>query len=231
MAMNPRLLRPLASGFNPKSIAGLRLWLDADDSSTITLNGSDVSEWRDKSGNNRHASQETASFQPAFTSNALNGRSALTFGSGGVKLLETTSFASNQPTVLFAVAATNTQGNLIDGIGNRQFIVAGGGAAVGYGSVGTTVVLFTTAWTLAGRIVAVRLDSTSSFIRVDGTQFANADANTGNINSGFRIGAFNSTAASWQGLVAEFLIYGSLTTSEIQAVEKYLSKKWGIAVS
>jgi hypothetical protein len=155
----------------------------------------------------------------------------LTFGSGGVKLLETTSFASNQPTVLFAVAATNAQGNLIDGIGNRQFIVAGGGATVAYGSVGTTVVLSTTVWTLAGRIVAVRLDSTSSFIRVDGTQFANADASTGNINSGFRIGAFNSTTSRWQGLVAEFLIYGSLTTSEIQAVEKYLSKKWGIAVS
>jgi hypothetical protein len=36
MAMNPRLLRPLASGaFSPKQIAGLALWLDAADSSTL----------------------------------------------------------------------------------------------------------------------------------------------------------------------------------------------------
>lgn len=50
MGMNPKLLRPRSTGFNPKSISGLALWLDASDLSTITLNGSNVSEWRDKSG-------------------------------------------------------------------------------------------------------------------------------------------------------------------------------------
>jgi hypothetical protein len=36
MAMNPRLLRPLASGaFSPKQIAGLALWLDGADSSSL----------------------------------------------------------------------------------------------------------------------------------------------------------------------------------------------------
>lgn len=44
------------------------LWLDAADSSTITLNGSTVSEWRDKSGNARHAAQATAASQPQYNS-------------------------------------------------------------------------------------------------------------------------------------------------------------------
>jgi hypothetical protein len=35
MAMSPRLLRPLATGFNPKSISGLALWLDGADSSSL----------------------------------------------------------------------------------------------------------------------------------------------------------------------------------------------------
>jgi hypothetical protein len=46
--------------------ASLALWLDAADASTITLNGSNVSQWDDKSGNDRHASQATASFQPLY---------------------------------------------------------------------------------------------------------------------------------------------------------------------
>ena len=40
MAMNPRLLKPTASGFNPRSISGLALWLDA--SSTDTLYTTDA---------------------------------------------------------------------------------------------------------------------------------------------------------------------------------------------
>lgn len=47
------------------------LWLDAADSSTITLNGSTVSEWRDKSGNNRHATQATTGNQATYSGNVL----------------------------------------------------------------------------------------------------------------------------------------------------------------
>lgn len=54
--------------------ASLALWLDADDASTITLNGSNVSQWDDKSGNNRHASQATAANQPAYLTTGFNGK-------------------------------------------------------------------------------------------------------------------------------------------------------------
>ena len=46
--------------------ANLSLWLDASDASTITLNGSTVSQWNDKSGNARHATQATAANQPGW---------------------------------------------------------------------------------------------------------------------------------------------------------------------
>jgi hypothetical protein len=70
--MNPRLMRPLATGFNPKSLSGLSLWLDGADSSTITLNGTAVSQWSDKSGNSRNATQGTALNQP--TTATVNGK-------------------------------------------------------------------------------------------------------------------------------------------------------------
>lgn len=50
----------------------LALWLDANDSSTITLNGFTVSEWQDKSGNNRHASQATVGSRPTYSKTELD---------------------------------------------------------------------------------------------------------------------------------------------------------------
>ena len=47
------------------------LWLDADDASTITLNGANVSQWADKSGNDRHVAQSTASAQPTLASDEI----------------------------------------------------------------------------------------------------------------------------------------------------------------
>lgn len=58
--------------------SSLALWLDANDASTITLNGSTVSEWRDKSGNNRNISQSSPAKQPTYRATGLNGGS-LTF--------------------------------------------------------------------------------------------------------------------------------------------------------
>ena len=79
--MSPRLLRPVASGFDPRRISGLVQWYDAADQSTMTLNGTTVSEWRSKV-NNVAVSQGTAANQPTLTQNYYNGRSALTFDGG-----------------------------------------------------------------------------------------------------------------------------------------------------
>lgn len=54
----PKLWRPNELG------SSLAMWLDAEDTSTITLNGTTVSQWADKSGNGRNAAQPTAVNQP-----------------------------------------------------------------------------------------------------------------------------------------------------------------------
>lgn len=78
MGMNQRLLRPRATVFGPKSIAGLYAWYDFSDTSTLTLNGSTISQIADKAGG-RNLSQAVAATQPTRTTNALNGRTAATF--------------------------------------------------------------------------------------------------------------------------------------------------------
>jgi surface protein len=49
------------------------LWLDAADASTITQSAGAVSQWNDKSGNNRNVAQASGSARPTFGSTAWNG--------------------------------------------------------------------------------------------------------------------------------------------------------------
>jgi hypothetical protein len=55
------------------------LWLDASDVATITTISGAVSEWRDKSGNARHATQGNAAFRPVNTANTINLLPVVTF--------------------------------------------------------------------------------------------------------------------------------------------------------
>ena len=83
MPMNPRLLRPTPTGFDPRRIAGVYAWYDASAASSITLNGTTVSEWRDLSGGGRTLSQANASLQPTYTTAGQNGKNCLTFTGAG----------------------------------------------------------------------------------------------------------------------------------------------------
>jgi hypothetical protein len=80
--MNPRLLRPTPTGFDPRRIAGAFAWYDASQPARVTLNGSNVSEWQDIIGG-RHLSQATAANQPAYTTAGQNGRNCITYTSTG----------------------------------------------------------------------------------------------------------------------------------------------------
>lgn len=73
--------------WTPAQLPGLALWLDAADSSTITLNGTDVSQWDDKSGNGNHVSNATAATQPPYLATGWNGKPTLSFTQSGLEFL------------------------------------------------------------------------------------------------------------------------------------------------
>lgn len=54
------------------------LWLDPSDSSTVTTSGSGISEWRDKSGNNRHIIESLVDRRPTY-SGTINGLNTISF--------------------------------------------------------------------------------------------------------------------------------------------------------
>jgi hypothetical protein len=97
------------------------LWLDASDNSTITLNGSTVSQWNDKSGNDRHAVQATAGQQPTLTAAGLNGLDVLTMD-GGDHMITSNVFTSASDVTVFLVHKATT----IDSTGNAVFALQNG---------------------------------------------------------------------------------------------------------
>lgn len=78
------------------------LWFDADDAGSFTLTGSDIDQWNDKSGNNRHATPPTAT-KPTRTASGINSMGSVVFGSGTDPLL-TPTFANPSATDGLTVA-------------------------------------------------------------------------------------------------------------------------------
>jgi hypothetical protein len=60
-----------AVGLNPTSFSGLNFWIDAADSSSVTLSSGNVSQINDKSGNNYNVTQATSGSQPAYASSNI----------------------------------------------------------------------------------------------------------------------------------------------------------------
>ena len=96
--------------WTPAQIA-TELWLDSADSSSITLNGSNVSTWADKSGNGRNATQSTAGIQPAYTN------SSIVFTSDRLNI-SSSAWPNSDNITLFLIGTGSATGNASVGLVN-----------------------------------------------------------------------------------------------------------------
>jgi len=95
-------------------VAGYKAWYDASDTGTITVSGSAVTQWNDKSANGYNLTQSTAANRPASGTRTLNGKNVIDFD--GSDMLENATqsnwtFLSNSggSSVFFvAISDTNT---------------------------------------------------------------------------------------------------------------------------
>jgi hypothetical protein len=109
--------------------ASLALWLDADDASTITLNGTNVVQWDDKSGNGRNASQPTASFQPTYLATGFNGKPTLQTDGSDALELGVTSLGRNVSGLTCALVGLHPVGTVFTSNANELFISSGANSA------------------------------------------------------------------------------------------------------
>ena len=94
--------------WNPSMIS-TALWLDAADAGTVTTVSGAVSQWNDKSGNGRNATQPTSTRRPTYSAAFLNSKAVISFdGSDDILGFTNRTLASNVNAIsYFFVAISN----------------------------------------------------------------------------------------------------------------------------
>jgi hypothetical protein len=227
-AFQGRLWTPKDSGVS------IALWLDASDLSTISYGTSGISEWRDKSGNNRHATQGTDANRPTLTAIGLNSRPVISFdGSNdsfdftGSHGQEWSAFivgrANGTQQVFYQFGGINIAGNLqidtgVGGYAARAGTVGGGSLGLAPCTLGENVLL-SCDYSNSGSYVNLYKNGTLGTPGSGTAPAASALAST--------IGQFGSI---WylNGFIAEFIVIDSINSAIRQKAEGYLAWKWGL---
>jgi hypothetical protein len=214
--------------------------VDASDESTVTLNGTTVSELRDKSGNNRHLAQATAANQPEYTQ-TLNARKVISSTDGARFLGVAFSYTATQQT-WFAVAQKTNSGNSNFRIATQRFSfsdfnVSGGyvplyGAGTFFGSaISGSSGAVTANDLLSPTVVISRHTGAAVTNRANGVNSASASHTLNRSFDAIRI-LSHTINGGFIGLIGEVIFYSRhLSDKEVSSVENYLAAKWGITVA
>lgn len=238
--MNPRLLRPLATGFDPRSIANLWSWWDFSDTATLAQNsdgttaasadGDPVGYVADKAGS-RNLTQSTSGLRGSLTLSGLGGRKSVYISDTNTAGFDFTATLSNITFSWFIVAKYTGTASWITlhNSTNASF----------FDAADATSSPTANAWTA--------MQSTPTY-RVNGAAVAptvtRATLRTAvGVSVGYQLTARNvipvvGAGTAWRvgrmggsfdfiGDLGEILAYDrSLSDSEAASVERYLRGKW-----
>lgn len=251
MPIDQRTLRPKPSGVTPAASwspsqlgASLALWLDGNDASTLTLNGASVSQWSDRSGNNRHAVQPSAASQPTYSATGwANTQPAVLFSATAGRHMNFSGFAAGTYD-LFSVfkhdgVAASTFGFWRNAAASTFLPLAASSSGTGTRLVGTTVD-YTVLGYPNGRETAISVPADGESFRqaywttctaANGLLLRFANVPIVNATDIDRIG-FLSPAYGIQGPVCEIIAVASSTAvADRQRLEGYLAWKWGLVAN
>jgi hypothetical protein len=238
----------VAVGWTPANLTSIACWLDAADIGTITLNDTTVSQWNDKSGNERHATQANAAYQPTYISSGMNSLGLIDWDgsndsmtiSGGITPLHSELSGDNTYSMAWAVKPDTISGQevlLYVPEGSWKFLVEiKGDGGLYWGDTPSNYRIYS-----GGSFFVV---NTGTFFTLIKTGFAAGTAHVGGtLNTTFtNSGGLGDTPALgaafilgqypglfYNGKMAEIIISNySWDTSERQQVEGYLAHKWGL---
>ena len=217
---------------------GLVGWWDAADDSTVTLSGSNVTQWRDKSGNDLHMA-------PIGTgptrSNTLNSKSILTFTtSQDVRNSDSElDLRSSDYTILIVSRYVNSGGTtatnrrILDGVSNNWLLGHWNKATSKYYALG-----WVSSSAVANNDNTWRIYTGDGNISADNWNiFANGTSATNSVTAGVA-GPYYLAINSGQSSefseceVAELIVFNRvLSNDERTKVHNYLQNKWNIEVS
>ena len=215
------------------------LWLDAADSSTITLNGSTVSQWADKSGNARNATQSTAASQPTYNASGLNNKPVISFDGTTDFLNVDGTWAVNSNYSVYLVTQRFSGDSNRFSVGSLTGSTANTNLAVGWassttflgGQYGNDTVVTVPAYAVGESAVFAGSQQSSTsgkLVSYNGTITTRADTTPLSSNANWAIGRFVFNLY-FTGIVSEIVCFTSyLDVSTRQRLEGYLAWKWGL---
>lgn len=224
------------------TLGGIALWLDASDNTTITI-GTGVSEWRDKSGNGRNATQTTGSLQPAYIANGQNSLNIVRFDGTDDYMSFDGAFMAQRLYAVYAVVARRSSKNdnfFIAGATNatrRQFIAGWAtNTTFRYAQYSSDLDATVTGYSSSTyEVWELYLESGGKRLYRDGTSMAtNTVSDRLYDNLGAVLGTFTlpNPDAFYNGDIAEIVILPySVAAADRTRMQGYLAWKWGLTAS
>ena len=225
------------SGFNPKSVDGLQLWLDASDPTTITQDGStNVSQWRDKSINGYTAVQNTGQSRgkPTFVTGAQN---YVSLAPNQAMIIPNFSYTTSWSVFCCMNNVVVAARWLISPFQDKSIVMMGMGMTVNK----IFLSLLSGTGDITGRHIeytaAQNTNGTGAYVYYrDGTIQENAfkpyNQTAATINLGIGANATYGDACDGTYYMYEILIYNRyLSDTERQKVESYLAQKWAMTAN
>lgn len=208
------------------------LWLDASDSSAVTISNGNVTQWSDKSLQGNHAIQNSENLHPTYDATGFNNLPSISFDGidDGFNLSSDISI----PYDIFGVESGH--GYFMSNTGASQRLIprySGTGGFYWNPSPGLTDIA-TTTWRDNTSIQQAyySLDAAANYILgINGEDelMGTGAVSTNDINSiGLQWGAATGVP-TWTGDMAEILVFGTtLSTADRERVEGYLAWKWDL---
>ncbi|MCF7734678.1 MAG: Ig-like domain repeat protein, partial [Akkermansiaceae bacterium] len=245
-------LPPFTAPTPPPVTAGMIVWVsgdgvDASDPAQVRVAGADtfVTQWKDFSTNNHHATNATANDQPRYIASGLNGKPVLRFGQDNDDdgdRLYLGDLSADFPTAgsVFVVSTIDNDGryNLFGNCGNDERWVADTWDEARPGSFRqgrSESANFTRSdWPTTGSHVFALESSSSTFeVLIDGDSIG-TDTPAYNSGSGqnWTIGNRATNGQQLRGDIAELILFNRiLTPLEANKVGGYLVQKYGLTTT
>lgn len=242
-----------ASQFNPKRLSPVG-WYDGEDpngTGVFPSNGAFLSTLADKSGNAYDFTQASGSLQPAYLTNAFNGRGCVVFSGGRYFSRAFTAALNNTNMSIFIVCAvTSNTGDFRSIFTSRRTGVANNGYIfyaepntgtnrwslwVGPGTSSSFIENDGATITLS-QLVLLRgfTNVASDSFYVNGTAYNNnpSTAYSANPSTAMYLGCGESAAFPFPGRFCEMLIFDyTLNASQQSLLSGYLNTKWANSIS
>lgn len=233
---------------SPLKISGCVLWLDASDTSSLTLSSGLVISWSDKSGNGNHAYKSSDALRPSSGS-VMNGLNAINFvaatESNGKRMEGSLSTSISDNTV-FRVFRHKSWGNAqfatvlelnnynAGSASNRSSdsiqgpVYTAGSYRISWNNIYSSQFA---AYDIreTGSILSNSTDASATYLYLNGKLIASSGSNYSAARDRYYLGDDWTYGDAFNGLICEVIIYNrALTIKEKKQVEAYLSAKWGV---